>query len=348
MNLGVGMHKTVAVILFGFVIFFLGPVSLSADPGWIRNPYTAYDRNTHFAATGHGATRREAERSALAALTAGFGQSIQAEFNAVNAYSETVSGGAAQASGTASVKEAIKTSASLDALIGAEIGDVWESGTGMVYAVAVMDKAKTAALYADLIRSNQMVIADLIALSNTEKNSLDGYSRYRLAAVIADVNHAYAAILSLTGHASGIELDSLRNGDNYRLEAVHITNAIPITVVVKNDLSDRIRSAFASVLASSGFRSGGSNSRYVLNVTATISEAILPDKSHKHAQYVVDANFTDTVEGVVLFPFSIHGRETHVNFPEAEKRAVAAVEKKIKDNYGQLLSAYLAALLSNR
>ncbi|MDR2738980.1 MAG: LPP20 family lipoprotein [Treponema sp.] len=342
------MYKTVTAIILGFTLLSLGAVSLSADPGWIRNPYTAYDRNAYFAATGHGATRREAERSALAALTAGFGQSVQAEFSTLSTYTEAVSRGAVQVSGNTSVQEAIKTSAALDALIGAEIRDVWDSGAGIVYALAVMDKAKTSILYADLIRSNQRVIADLITLSNAEKNSLDGYSRYQLAAVIADVNRTYANILSLTGNTFGIELDSLKNGDDYRLEAAGITRTIPITVLVHNDRSDRIRSAFASVLSAVGFRSGGANSRYVLNVAVTISEAFLPDAARKHAQYVVDANLTDTVEDMVLLPFNINGRETHANFPEAEKRAVAAVEKKIKDNYGQLLSAYLSALPPNR
>jgi hypothetical protein len=338
------MYKTVRAVIFGFMFLSLGAVSLSADPGWIRNPYTAYDRSAYFAATGHGATRQEAERSALAALTASFGQSIQAEFNTMSTYTEAVSSGTVQVSGNTSIQEAIKTSAALDALVGAEIGDVWDSGRGIVYAVAVMDKAKTSVLYADLIRANQRIIADLITLSNPEKNSLDGYSRYRLAAVIADVTRTYANILSLTGNTSGIELGSLKNGDDYRLEAAGITKTIPITVLVQNDRSDRVRSAFASVLGAIGFRSGGANSRYVLNVTVTISEAFLPNASRKHAQYVVDANLTDTAGGMVLLPFNINGRETHVSFPEAEKRAVAAVEKKIKDNYGQMLSAYLSAL----
>jgi hypothetical protein len=342
------MYKTVTASILVGLLFFPGPASLSADPGWIRNPYTTYNRNTHFAATGHGATRKEAERSALAALTASFGQSIQAEFNTTSVYAEAVSKGVVRVSGNTSIQEAIKTSSALDALIGAEIGDIWDSGIGTVYAVAVMDKAKTSALYADMIRSNQRVIADLITLPRAERNSLEGYSRYRLAAVIADVNHTYANILSLTGNTSGIELGSLENGDEYRLEAAAITKTIPITVRVKNDHSDRIRSAFASVLGALGFSSGGTNSRYVLNVTAAISEAFFPDTTRKYAQYVIDANLTDTVGGIVLFPFNINGREAHANFPEAEKRAVAAVEKKVKDNYGQLLSAYLSALLPNR
>lgn len=320
-------------------------VSSSVQPGWTRNPYTAYDRNIYFAATGHGKNRREAERAAFAALTASFGQSIQADFNIMSTYTEAVSRGVVQVSQNAAVQEAIKTSVALDALIGAEIGDVWDGGKNIVYAAAIMNKAKTAILYADMIRSNQQTITNLITMSNAEKNSLDGYSRYQLAAVIADATRAYANILSLTGNTAGIEPGSLKNGDDYRLLAVTITKTIPITVIVTNDRSDRIRSAFVSVFGAIGFRSGGNNSRYVLKVTVNLSEAVFPDKTFKHAQYEIDANLTDTTDGTVLLPFNINGREGHANLPEAEKRAVAAAEKKIKDNYGQLLFAYLSALL---
>jgi hypothetical protein len=327
-------------------------VSASAQPDWTRNPYTVYDRNTYFAAGGHGSNRQEAERAALVALTASFGQSIQADFNIMTSYTEAVSRGVVRVSENASIQEAIRTSTALDALIGAEIGDVWDSGAGTVHAVAIMDKAKTAILYADLIRSNQQTITDLITMSNTEKNTFDGYSRYQLAAVMADANRTYANILSLTGNTSGIEPDSLKKGDDYRLEAVNITKTIPIAVIVTNDRSDRIRSAFASVFGAIGFRSGGANSgaasRYVLNVMVTISEAVYPDTTRKHAQYVVDANLTDTTTATVLLPFNINGRATHANLSQAENAAVAEAEKKIKDGYGQLLSEYLAALLPDR
>ncbi|GHT83620.1 hypothetical protein FACS1894137_05220 [Spirochaetia bacterium] len=337
--------QTVTVIILSLMLFFQGVASASAEPGWTRNPYTVYDRNTYFAATGHGANRREAEQAALAALTASFGQSIQAEFNAMSTYTEAVSKGAVQVSQNATVREAIKTSTALDALIGAEIGDVWDDGAGIVYAAAIMNKSKTAILYADLIRSNQRSITDLITMSDADKNSLDGYSRYQLAAAIADVNRTYANILSLTGNTAGIETGSLKNGDDYRLLAVNITKTIPIAVAVSNDRSDRIRGAFASVLGTAGFRSDGNNPRYVLKVRVNLSEAIMPDKAHKYVRYEIDANLTDTADGAVLLPFNINGREAHTNLPEAEKIAVAEAAKKIKDNYGQLLSGYLSTLL---
>jgi hypothetical protein len=140
----------------------------------------------------------------------------------------------------------------------------------------------------------------------------------------------------------------MKKGDDYRIEAVNITKNIPISVRVDNDRSDRIRGAFASVVGGAGFRSGGNNTRYVLNVTLALSEVQLPNQPNKFARYVVDANLTDTAEGTVLLPFTINGREGHNNLPEAENRAVAAAEREIKKEYGEILSKYLSTLLPKK
>jgi hypothetical protein len=80
-------------------------------------------------------------------------------------------------------------------------------------------------------------------------------------------------------------------------------------------------------------------------VTLTLSEAVFNNNPNKYTRYEVDANLTDTADGAVLLPFNVNGREGHADLANAEKRAVTAAEKKIKDTYGQLLSSYLSDLL---
>jgi hypothetical protein len=86
----------------------------------------------------------------------------------------------------------------------------------------------------------------------------------------------------------------------------------------------------------------------VLNVTLSLSEAVLGNQQNKFTRYVVDASLTDTAEGMVLLPFNINGREGHLSLPEAENRAVMAAEKKINETYGAILSEYLSTLLPQR
>jgi hypothetical protein len=316
----------------------------------VDSPDLVYSKQRYVAAVGLGSARNLAEKNALANLTAVFGQSIQAELKSVANYSEAVKSGAIQVSESVSVQQAITTSAEMDSLLGAEIADVWhDNGNSVYYAAAIMEKEKTARLYADLIRSNSKIITDLTAMNGAEKNTLNGYSRYQLAATIADASRLYANVLTIVGNTTDINPGDMKKGDDYRLEAAGIVRNIPIGVRVSGDRSDRIKNAFSRALGSAGFRTGGANQRYKLEVTLALTPTDLPAQQNKFVRFTVDANLTDTVEGnSVLFPFNKSGREGHVNIPEAENRALREAEKRIEEDYPPALAAYLAELLPSR
>jgi hypothetical protein len=321
--------------------------SAPAEPVWVSSTEDAYDRNVYVAAVGYGSDRTMAEKNAFVNLTALFGQGITGDQLATTRYSEAVKNGAvASWTEETTMTNAIKTSLELNTLVGAEIKDYWYDGASTHYALAVMERRKTALLYADMIRSNEQIIADLVAMTEDEKNSLDGYSRYALAGTIADANRVFANVLSVVG-SGGTDIDpgSMKKGDDYRLEAAAIAGIIPIAVRVQNDRANRIQGAFASALNKAGFRSGGANTRYVLNVDTEFSPVDLPNQTNKFVRYTINANLTDTRTGNILLPYSITGREGHISTAEAENRAVAAAERKINENYRAVLADYLSALL---
>jgi hypothetical protein len=317
------------------------------EPAWVASPDAVFDRTVYMAAVGYGPDRGMAEKNALANLTALFGQSIQGEQVAATRYSEAVRNGAVDSwTEDTAVTNAIKTSVELESLIGAEIKDYWYDGNSVHYAAAVMERKKTATLYADMIRSNERIINELTVIPAEEKNTLDAYSRYTLAGTIADANRVFANVLSVVGNAgTGINHADMKKGDDYRLAAADMAKNIPIAVKVVNDKSNRIQSAFATALNTAGFRSSGGNTRYVLNVENVFSPVDLPNQANKFVRYTVDANLTDTTTGNILLPYTITGRAGHLTLPEAENRAVADAAKKIGETYGSTLSDYLSALL---
>jgi hypothetical protein len=315
-------------------------------PVWVDSPDSVYSRQRYVAAVGFGNNRQDAERNALANITGVFGQSIQAELKVVSNYSEAVKNGVIQVSENNSMENAITTSAEMDTLIGAEIADVWFDGINTYYAAAVMEKQRTAILYTDLIRSNERIIEGLTALDADRKNTLAGYSRYLLAADIADADRVYGNVLAYVGNISGINLAEMIRGDEYRLDAAGIAGNIPIAVEISGDTAGRIGGAFSNALNGLGFRSGGSNSRYVLTGSYVTENVDLPNQNNKFVRYTIEAGLTDTVEGrAVLLSYSANGREGHVSQSEAEERAIKAAEKKIADEFAPSLQKYLSTLL---
>jgi len=315
-------------------------------PAWVDTPDAVYGKQLYVSAVGYGSDRNQAERDALGKLTAVFGQSVQAELKTISSYSEAVKSGAIQVTGNSSVQNAITTSAAMDTLVGAEIADVWYDNKTMYYAVAVMEKAKTSALYADLIQSNQRIIDDLVNMGDAEKDTLNAYSRYLLAGTIADANRVYANVLTIVGNTRGINPAEMKKGDDFRLQAAAVAKNIPIGVTVSGDRNDRIKSAFSKALSAAGFRSGGNNSRYMLNVAYTMTPVELPAQQNKFIRYQASAALQDTTEGnSVLVSYDASGREGHLTIPEAEERALRAAEKKITDEFDTALNDYLSTLI---
>jgi hypothetical protein len=179
-----------------------------------------------------------------------------------------------------------------------------------------------------------------------DKNSLDGFARYQFAATIADVTFSYGNLLSHIG--APLFAQGLKKGDDYRLEAQNITKAIPIGITVKNDKSGRIQGAFAKVFADLGFRSGGTNARYVLTVDISTSPVELVNQTNKFTRIELTANLTDTSVNAVLFPFNFASREGHATQSEADNRAYTVAVRKISEEYPQLLNNYLSQLVPKK
>ncbi|MDR2134864.1 MAG: LPP20 family lipoprotein [Treponema sp.] len=321
-----------------------------AEPAWVASPESVFSRTAYVAAVGYGAERAIAEKNAFANLAGLFGQNISGEQTASSRYSEAVLNGAVDRwQENTAVTNAIKTSAQLQSLVGAEIKDYWYDGRTSHYAVAVMEREKTAILYADMIRSNEKIIDGLVSMDAAGKNTLDGYSRYRFAGTIADANRIFANVLSTVGSANtGINPGDMKKGDDYRLEAANIAKNIPVAVKVDNDRSNRIQGALAAAVNRAGLRGGGAGARYLVSAEISFSPVELPNQANRFVRYTLDVKLTDTGSGDVLLPYTVSGREGHISTEEAENRAVSAAERQINEKYGALLVEYLSALLPDR
>jgi len=235
----------------------------------------------------------------------------------------------------------------MDTLVGAEIRGVWFDSRDTYYAVAVLEKARAAQVYTDMIKANLSLIKNLTTMSQTERNTMEGVSRYQFAAAVADINATYGNLLRMIDAPLP---EGMVTSNQYRLEAQNIIRAIPIGITVKNDRSGRIQSAFAKAFTDLTFRSGGNSSRYVLQVEITVSPVDLPANTNKFARMEMNAVLTDTVEGSNLLTYSFNPplREGHLNLSEAENRVFLAAERKINEEYKNVLSNYLSSLLPVR
>jgi len=315
-------------------------------PEWVRNMsgYRA-SRPTHMVAVGRGNSRHAAEADALRLLVMEFGVDVQVDSRLVESYREAIRGGAVASWSDTALDRTIVLEAGVDNLIGAEIGGFWADGRGSHYALAVMNRERATRIYSEMIRANREIIENLTSLPPAQRNTFDGFSRHQVAAVFADMNVSYGALLSVVGapqYAQG-----LRRGDEFRRDAQEIAAAIPVSINVRNDRADRIQGAFARAFSDLGFRTGGASPRYVLDVNVIL----LPTDhagANVFARMELSANLIDTVSGAVLLPYNFNLREGHRTASEAENRAFLVAEQRIDREYRDMLSDYLFQLVPRR
>ena len=315
-------------------------VTRPQEPGWVTGgSHERFSNTTYLTAVGSGSSRSAAELDAFRHLVSTFGVSVQADVRLAEAYRRT----GAVATHEIAFGQEIVLDAGMDNLIGAEIGDRWEGrGRGSSFALAVLHRERATQIYTEMIRANLEIIDNLTNISLTERNSLNGFSRYQFAAVIADMNTNYAAVLSVVGAPP---VHGLRSGDDFRLSAQEIATAIPIGIHIRNDRAGRIQGAFATAFSDLGFRTGGTNPRYLLDVDVIIHPTDHPGARVIFKRMELTANLIDTTTGAVLLPFAFNVREGHATQSEAENRTFLVAEQRINNEYRDMLSNYLSQLI---
>jgi hypothetical protein len=316
-------------------------------PAWVESPEMVFSRTKYVYAVGHGERRDVAEKHALSNLTAFFGQSVHVDQSVVNSYIETVrSGNISTWTDNVAINSSVRTMSSMDALIGAEIREIWhDTNANIFYAIAIMDRERTAKIYSDLILANQEMINNLTNIQQSERNTLVAFTRYQFAAVIADMNNTFGDLLRVLSVNPPIELVS---GNMYRLEQQNIANSIHIAVRVDNDRAGRIASTFTAILSSFGFRVRENNPQYICDIRVALSYPTFLNVDLEHARIELVANLIDARTAGVLMSWNHGRRDAAASVSQAEHLAYLRVETDINTLFKKTLSEYLDGLMPLR
>lgn len=321
------------VIIFLFVAFCATALGAQNKPAWVDNPSATYPEKFFVAAVGGGANRQNAETSAKGALTAYFRQSVSSKVN-ISDSEHQVNGVSVSES---NMSQTIEASSALDNLIGAEIKSTWnDTGTRNWYAIAVMEKSVCAKLYTAELNKTISEIKTLTDVSGGI--SLETIAKCQQAQKAAASAQLYALILSLLdGPNREPEVSQLAATVASTLATA---KAIPVDVRVSGDKNGRIKAAFAGIFTTAGFKTGNNNSRYALEVTASLDPA---DKNrYFNSRCTIDAVLKDTQTEAELFSYNFIFRGAHPGSQaEADNRAIVGAEKKIIEEFPASLQEYL-------
>lgn len=310
-------------------------------PAWVNVPSSVYPSGTYIAAVGNARDRSTAEVKAVQGVAAVFRQKIDSTEKASTRMIQARKDGTVATAQLAEFDQQVLRYVNADDLIGIEVKEFWNDEKNSTwYAIAVMEKSKAASLYTDLIRANIASINRMTAGIN--ENTIDSYAFCDFAVEVAEKNEEYYSRLSVISPASAEAVKGdMISPKKLHVRAMEIANAIPVCVIIENDVDGRFAQAFAGVLKGIGFKTTfNPGARYMISGKVSFEESKTSDNTNVRCRYSLDSYLTDTVEGRNVLPFAISGRESHTSYSEAKVRAVREIEKKITTEFGETLGNY--------
>ena len=314
-------------------------------PDWVTEPASVYPSSQYFAQVGYDQNRATAEINACSAIASIFSQNIKSKTKASSRMVQAEQNGQVSTVGVSTLSQDVTRAVDAANLIGVEIKGAWFSPKENVwYCVAVLDKPKTTEIYRQMINQNNEHIATLLDYDTDDEYSFETFARVDFAQEIALVNEGHLERLRIINNGVASELKpTCMSSKDLKLRSLEIAKQIPIAVIVSGDIDGRIRAAFSKVFTDAGFRaSDNPNERYVFKADCVFTEAATSDGKTARCQYTITGGLNDTGFDEELLPCSISGRKSDLDYPKAQIKALAGIEKSdIGTKYSKKFADYL-------
>ena len=316
-------------------------------PEWVNSPSSVYPNSSYITSVGSAANRDSSEIKALQGIAAVFGQSVKSESTASSRMVQAKQNGLVANSNVQAFSQDVKRSVDVDNLIGVETKEFWCDDDGTWYAIAVLDKANASDIYTSMIKKNSSAI--LTVLKNIDDEfSFDGFSAYDFAEDIALENEKHLKKMSVINPDSVNDLKSYcPSSKQLHAKKMEVAKNIPICVQTFNDEHGRFKEAFSQAIAEAGFKGTYDPSvRYVLVAKFEFERSDTTDKKTVRCRYNAESYILDTVTSHQIVPFTVKGRESHVDYEEAKHKAETSMITKINKDFSKAFYDYIRSAVT--
>ena len=313
-------------------------------PEWVLQPSAVYPNASYITYVGSGADRNLSEVSALQGLASVFGQSVKSDTTANTRMIQAKADGLVANGNVQAFSQEVKRKVDVDNLIGVEVKEYWQDvSNNTFYAIAVLDKAKAADIYTNMIKKNAGAIDTVLKNIGSDKYSFDSFGSYDFAEEIAIENEKNLNKISVINPSL---VDGLKSycpsSKNFHAKKMEIAKNIPICVQTFNDEHGRYKQAFSKAITEAGFKGTFDDSvRYTLTAKFEFERSDTTDKKTVRCRYNCESYILDSKTGHQIVPFAIKGRESHVDYTEAQRKAEAALIGKIQKDFSEALYKYI-------
>ena len=335
------MKKNIFAFFFVFSACFLFAAK-NKMPRWITLPSDIYPAEKYMNGTGSGKNRETAELEAVRNLSSVFGQTVKSNTAASKKMEQALSEGKVSFSSAENLQQNITSQIEAENLIGIEIAEYfYNKPEKKWYAVAILEREKTAAVYQKYIEKNDAAVRKAIKESEKNPGTFYGYSEICFAAEIASENDKLVKNLTVIDFESGSEISKkIVSLKNTQLTKKKFAENITIYVQISGDKDNKIKSAFQDIFSKYGFKTSPSK-KEKYNLEGKYSSEISQKGKIIYCVYSLDLDFSDVLQAESLFAINLKGREGSLSESDATNRTYRALEKDIGTQFSKNFDSYI-------
>lgn len=335
------MKKNIFAFFFVFSACFLFAAK-NKMPEWITLPSGVYPAEKYMNGTGSGTNRETAELEAVKNLSSVFGQTVKSNTAASKKMERALSEGKVSFSSAENLQQNITSQIEAENLIGIEIAEYfYNKPEKKWYAVAILEREKTAAVYQKYIEKNDAAVRKAIKESEKNPGTFYGYSEICFAAEIASENDKLVKNLTVIDFESGSEISKkIVSLQNTQLAKKKFAENITIYVQISGDKDNKIKSAFQDIFSKYGFKTSPSK-KEKYNLEGKYSSEISQKGKIIYCVYSLDLDFSDVLQAESLFAINLKGREGSLSESDATNRTYRTLEKDIGTQFSKNFDSYI-------
>lgn len=335
------MKKNIFAFFFVFSACFLFAAK-NKMPKWITLPSGVYPAEKYMNGTGSGTNRETAELEAVRNLSSVFGQTVKSNTAASKKMERALSEGKVSFSSAENLQQNITSQIEAENLIGIEIAEYfYNKPEKKWYAVAILEREKTAAVYQKYIEKNDAAVRKAIKESEKNPGTFYGYSEICFAAEIASENDKLVKNLTVIDFESGSEISKkIVSLQNTQLIKKKFAENITIYVQISGDKDNKIKSAFQDIFSKYGFKTSPSK-KEKYNLEGKYSSEISQKGKIIYCVYSLDLDFSDVLQAESLFAINLKGREGSLSESDATNRTYRTLEKDIGTQFSKNFDSYI-------
>lgn len=335
------MKKNIFAFFFVFSACFLFAAK-NKMPEWITLPSGVYPAEKYMNGTGSGTNRETAELEAVRNLSSVFGQTVKSNTAASKKMERALSEGKVSFSSAENLQQKITSQIEAENLIGIEIAEYfYNKPEKKWYAVAILEREKTAAVYQKYIEKNDEAVRKAIKESEKNPGTFYGYSEICFAAEIASENDKLVKNLTVIDFESGSEISKkIVSLQNTQLTKKKFAENITIYVQISGDKDNKIKSAFQDIFSKYGFKTSPSK-KEKYNLEGKYSSEISQKGKIIYCVYSLDLDFSDVLQAESLFAINLKGREGSLSESDATNRTYRTLEKDIGTQFSKNFDSYI-------